>query len=307
MSLGALVITGPTACGKSALALELGSQIPVEIISLDSAQVYRGMDIGTAKPGAEIRQKLPHHLIDIRDPSVAYSVAEFRLDVITLVRQIDQRGKIAVIVGGSMLYLKALRDGIATLPRAEPSIRRDIEQIARQDGWEAVHAELAKVDPVAARRIKPTDTQRLQRALEIYRLTGRSMTALHQAGAEPCPFPLTEIAIIPDDRQALHATIKQRFETMLADGLVAEVKALHERQDLHPGLPAIKSVGYRQVWAYLSGEINHDTMVERAVAATRQLAKRQYTWLRGWQGMKVLPKPDLKQVLKTALATNILN
>ncbi len=302
----ALVITGPTACGKSALALELGSHAAVEIISADSAQVYLGMDIGTAKPRAEVRRWLPHHLIDIRDPSVSYSVAEFRQDVEGLVRQIDQRGKIAVIVGGSMLYLKALRDGIATLPKADPSIRRDIEQMATQYGWHQVHAELAQVDPAAASRIKPMDSQRLQRALEIYRLTGRTMTALHQAGAEPCSFPLTEIAIIPEDRRALHVAIKKRFEAMLADGLVAEVKALHKRQDLHPGLPAIKSVGYRQVWAYLSGETDYDTMVERAIAATRQLAKRQYTWLRSWQGIRVLPKPDIKQVLKTALSANIL-
>ena len=310
-----LVITGPTACGKSDLALRFTDRVAdltaVEIISADSAQVYRGMDIGTAKPTRAIRSRVPHHLIDIRDPSDPYSAADFRQDVETLIREIDGRGNLALIVGGTMLYLKTLKEGMAWLPGADPEIRQDITDMAGRHGWPSVHAELARVDPVSAARIKPTDRQRLQRALEVYRITGRSMTVLHgfnrgKAGVGPCPFPLTEIAVMPDNRMALNAAIKCRFERMLDAGLVEEVARLHRREDLHPGLPAMKAVGYRQVWAYLSGSHDYTTMVERAGTATRQLAKRQYTWLRSWRDLVIITEPDVSQVLKIAQAANML-
>jgi tRNA dimethylallyltransferase len=301
-----LVITGPTASGKSQLALEIAREVPSEIISADSAQVYRQMDIGTAKPPADVMLEVPHHLIDIRDPADPYSTASFRQDVLKLVPEITSRGKAVLIVGGTMLYLKALKEGLASLPEADPGIRDEIVALTERNGTSYLHQELKKIDSESARRIKPTDTQRLQRALEVYRITGRTMTELHKMPMSPCPFPLTEIAIMPDDRAALHARIQDRFMAMLDLGFIKEVEYLFNRPDLHAQLPAIKAVGYRQAWSHLAGEYSYGTMTEKAVVATRQLAKRQFTWLRSWQGLSVICEPDLEQALKIARSASIL-
>ena len=302
-----LVISGPTASGKSSLAIALAEHLDVEIISADSAQVYRGMDLGTAKPSDEVQALIPHHLLDIRDPSDTYSAADFRADTIRLVSDIKARGRVPVIVGGTMLYLKALKDGLADLPRADQSLRNEIAQTASQLGWTAIHEELARIDPESAARIKPTDTQRLQRAIEVFRLTGKSLTQLHRQKTEPCPFELLELAIVPPDRADLHRRIENRFAQMIEQGFVQEVALLFEREDLHAQLPAIKSVGYRQVWSYLNGDIGWEVMQASAVAATRQLAKRQYTWLRSWRDLIVLREPDVVQVLKMAHSGIILD
>ena len=304
---GAVVITGPTASGKSSLALALAERLDTEIISADSAQVYVGMDIGTAKPDPVMRQAVTHHLIDVRDPADPYSAADFRADVEQLVPEVLARGRLPVIAGGTMLYLKALKEGLATLPAADADIRRDINRQADQEGWDSLHAELRKVDPPAAARIRPTDTQRLQRAVEVYRKTGVPLSVMQRRGSAPCPFPLVEIAIVPPDRSALHQAIEDRFHRMLAGGLVDEVRLLHARKDLNPELPAIRAVGYRQIWSFLAGEITHEEMVEKAIAATRQLAKRQYTWLRRWQDLRVLEEEDTDRALKILRDTTILN
>ena len=293
-----LVVTGPTASGKSDLAIEMAREFPVEIVSVDSALVYHTMDIGTAKPDEKIRAEIPHHLIDIRDPLDPYSVAEFRVDAIDAIRTIRDRGRIPLLVGGTMLYLKALRDGIADLPPADESVRAGILDQAKTEGWPAVHARLLEVDPQAAARITAHDSQRLQRALEVYETTGETITSLHRVKKSECPFHLIEVAIMPSDRKALHQRIEERFTRMLSEGFLAEVAALFERGDLNPDLPSIKAVGSRQAWAYLRGEIDHETMRERAIIATRQLAKRQYTWLRSWKDLKILESPDLPQALK---------
>lgn len=305
---GAVVLAGPTASGKSALAMKLAaySALDVEIISADSAQVYRGMDIGTAKPDALIQQQIPHHLIDIREPDEPYSAAAFRADVLALVPEIIARGRLPLLVGGTMLYLKALKEGLAVLPEADEEVRQQILRQAANEGWDQLHRELSNIDPEAAARIRSTDTQRLQRALEVYRLTGSSLSELHRQTMEPCPFPLLEIAIMPPDRKSLHEVIARRFQEMLAAGFIEEVTRLKSNSALHPALPAIKAVGYRQVWAFLEGEIDRETMVEKAVAATRQLAKRQYTWLRSWQGLHILETPDTDQALKILRHSTIL-
>lgn len=305
---GAVVLAGPTASGKSALAMKLAaySALDVEIISADSAQVYRGMDIGTAKPDALIQQQIPHHLIDIREPDEPYSAAAFRADVLALVPEIIARGRLPLLVGGTMLYLKALKEGLAVLPEADEEVRQQILRQAANEGWDQLHRELSNIDPEAAARIRSTDTQRLQRALEVYRLTGSSLSELHRQTMEPCPFPLLEIAIMPPDRKSLHEVIARRFQEMLAAGFIEEVTRLKSNSALHPALPAIKAVGYRQVWAFLEGEIDRESMVEKAVAATRQLAKRQYTWLRSWQGLHILETPDTDQALKILRHSTIL-
>ncbi|MGB0692328.1 MAG: tRNA (adenosine(37)-N6)-dimethylallyltransferase MiaA [Pseudomonadales bacterium] len=304
---GALVIAGPTASGKSGLAFELANELEVEIISADSAQVYRGMDVGTAKPDAATQARIPHHLIDIRDPADPYSAAAFRSDVVKLVPQILARGRLPLIVGGTMLYLKALKEGLAEMPEAVPEVREAILAEAAEVGWAVLHAELARIDPASAARIRPTDTQRLQRALEVFRVTGMSLTAFHAQQIEPCPFPLLELAIMPPDRAGLHRVIATRFEQMIAAGLVKEVARLKSDPALNPALPAMRAVGYRQVWAYLEGQYDHPTMVEKGIIATRQLAKRQYTWLRGWSDLQLLATPDKAEALKMLRRGTILS
>ena len=306
MMSGALVITGPTACGKSDLALEIARRLPVEIVSVDSAQVYRDMDIGTAKPSNDVQFEIPHHLIDIRDPSEPYSAADFRQDAIAAVQDIQARGKIPLLVGGTMLYLKALKDGMATLPPANEEIRARITDLAAQKGWGVVHEKLQDVDPEAAMRINPNDPQRLQRALEVYEITGKSLTAHHRKATSPCPFELLEIAIMPPDRALLHQRIEARFDVMLESGFLREVKMLRDRGDLHENLPSIKAVGYRQIWSHLQGNIDYSTMREMAIVATRQLAKRQFTWLRSWKDLHVIESPDIEETLKILNSASIL-
>lgn len=274
-----LAITGPTACGKTDLALMMAEEFPLEIISMDSAMVYRGMDIGTAKPGPAILDGVRHHLIDIRDPEQIYSAGEFAADARALISAINQRGKLALITGGTMLYLKSLRDGIADLPERDPDIRAEIDRRAASEGWPALHAELAQVDPVAAGKIEPADRQRIQRALEVFAITGTCLTDLQRDAAAPS-FDVPGIALIPSDRARLGRDIAQRFDAMLAAGLVDEVRSLRERPGLSADSTSMRSVGYRQIWSWLDGNTGWDEAVDRAVIATRQLAKRQMTWLR---------------------------
>jgi tRNA dimethylallyltransferase len=273
-------LTAPTASGKTELALRLAEQFPVEIISMDSAMVYRGMDIGTAKPSEWQRAQVPHHLIDICDPADSYSAGRFLEDTVRLATEITERGRIPLIVGGTMMYLRALRCGLAPLPKAHAQVRAEIDAEADQRGWAALHAQLAAIDPSAARRIEPADRQRIQRALEIWRTTGATLSEHLAAGLQRAPLRLTTIALIPRERAVLHAAIEQRFDAMLAAGFESEVRVLHERNDLHRGLAALRCVGYRQLLEYLDGVISLALARERAIAATRQLAKRQLTWLR---------------------------
>lgn len=290
----ALCLLGPTASGKTDLAVRLAQIAPVELISVDSTQVYRGMDIGSGKPDAETLAIAPHHLIDIRDPADSYSAADFRADALPLIAQIHGRGRIPLLVGGTMLYFKVLRDGLADMPHADARVRSDIERLASEGGWAAVHARLAEVDPQSAERIHPNDPQRLQRALEVFLVTGRTMTELHAeervaaSDSESLPFDLQFMAIVPEERGDLHQKIAQRFQSMLQAGFVAEVEKLYRRGDLSAELPALKSVGYRQIWQYLLGNLDYDEMVERGIIATRQLAKRQFTWMRSWRGLTIL-------------------
>jgi tRNA dimethylallyltransferase len=288
----AVCLMGPTASGKTRAAELLVESGPFDIISVDSALVYRGLDIGSGKPDAATLARAPHRLIDIRDPAQPYSAADFRADAIREMHSIVARGRIPLLVGGTMLYFKALRDGLAALPSATPAIRERIVALAQSEGWAAVHARLQQVDPVAAARIHPNDPQRLQRALEVYEATGTSLTALHQAQPSghmsDLPCELLFVAMLPHDRAALHQLIAERFHAMLAAGLVDEVSALKQRTDLHAALPSIRSVGYRQVWSYLDGDDDYVTMTAKAIAATRQLAKRQFTWLRSWRDLDAI-------------------
>ena len=280
----AVAIMGPTASGKTAAALEIARRIPAEIISVDSALVYRGMDIGTAKPTSAERAAVSHHLIDILDPRDAYSVMQFRHDALRLVDDIVARGKLPLLVGGTMLYFKALQDGLDALPPADAALRARLDEEAAQIGSPAMHAKLAAIDPDTAARLKPNDAQRIQRALEIFELTGQPMSQLlAKAPRSELPFTLLPLALEPSDRSVLHARIAARFDAMLDDtdgGLIAEVEALRARGDLHLGLPSMRCVGYRQAWEYLDGAYDWATMREKGIAATRQLAKRQLTWLR---------------------------
>ena len=277
----AVLLLGPTASGKSALALALAERFDVEIVSVDSAQIYRGMDIGTAKPDAATRERVTHHLIDIVDPTEAYSAARFRADALAAAGEIRARGRVPLFVGGTMLYFKALIEGLSALPRAEPEVRARIDARAAVEGWPALHASLAEVDPAAAARLDPADAQRIQRALEVFEITGKPLSALQGARETGDALgPAMPVAIVPPDRAALHAVIAERFDAMLAAGLVDELRKLRVRHALAPGLPSMRCVGYRQAWEFLEGDIDAAGLRAKGIAATRQLAKRQFTWLR---------------------------
>ena len=284
----AILLMGPTASGKTAVVFELARRLPLEVISVDSAQVYRDMDIGTAKPSPAELARCPHHLIDILSPEEAYSAARFRADALRLMDETTARGHVPLLAGGTMLYFKALREGLSELPQAEPQLRREIDEQARARGWPALHAELAILDPQAAARLQPGDAQRIQRALEIVRLTGRPLADSYAAKTDVTPpFRLIPLALLPSDRSALHERIARRFEQMLARGLVEEVEALRGRYRLSLELPSMRAVGYRQVWAYLEGEMDFAAMRMKGIVATRQLAKRQMTWLRAMTSVEV--------------------
>ena len=282
MARSAYALLGPTASGKSALALQLAASRPVEIVSMDSAQVYRGMDIGTAKPDASERARVPHHLIDLVDPDESYSTGRWRAQAVRTISGILERGKIALLVGGTMLYYRALVSGIDTLPQADPQVRAELDANAARLGWPALHAQLEAVDPRSAHRISPNDSQRIQRALEVWRVTGKPLSTLQGSSKPDLPFRLKAFACIPRERDALHARITARFDAMLEAGLVEEVRSLRSRYALSAGMPSMRAVGYRQVWDYLEGQSAEPEMRERAIAATRQLAKRQLTWLRSF-------------------------
>ena len=277
----AIFLMGPTASGKTGVAVELVQRLPLEIISVDSALVYRHMNIGTAKPDAATLALAPHHLIDLIDPTESYSAAQFCQDALALMHDITARGKIPFLVGGTMLYFKALREGLNDMPAADLAVRVEIDARAQALGWGALHAELAQVDPVTAARLHPADAQRISRALEIYAQTGQPMSSyLNRAATSPLPYRVLPLALLPSDRAVLHARIAQRFDAMLRQGLVEEVENLRSRFELNPQLPSMRCVGYRQTWLHLSGEISRDELRERGIYATRQLAKRQITWLR---------------------------
>jgi tRNA dimethylallyltransferase len=263
--------------------MALAERVPLEIVTMDSAQVYRGMDIGTAKPAAAERARAPHHLIDLLDPDRTYSTGRWRTDAIAAIREILARGKTPLIVGGTMLYYRALVGGLDALPQADPEVRAAIDAEAGSRGWPAMHAELERVDPKSARRISAGDTQRIQRALEVWRLTGKPLSALQGAAPGTLPFALKALALVPADREALHERIAHRFDAMLKAGLVDEVKRLRSRYRLTLGMPSMRAVGYRQVWQHLEGELDEAQLREQAIAATRQLAKRQLTWLRSFR------------------------
>ncbi|WP_374188954.1 tRNA (adenosine(37)-N6)-dimethylallyltransferase MiaA [Thalassotalea euphylliae] len=295
-----ICLMGPTASGKTALAMALYDALPCEIISVDSALVYRGMDIGTAKPTAEEQAKYPHRLIDIIDPSESYSAADFCRDALRAIAEIRAQGKIPLLVGGTMMYFKSLIDGISPLPEASPQVRAEINEQAQTHGWEYLHNELQQVDPVSAERIHPNDPQRLTRALEVYRLTGNTLTQLTAVKGDTLQGDVLQFAIVPADRATLHQRIEQRFQQMIAQDFKQEVVKLKSRGDLHEDLPSIRCVGYRQMWQHLNGECDFDEMVFRGVCATRQLAKRQLTWLRNWPNLHRLDMDDstnLAQVL----------
>jgi tRNA dimethylallyltransferase len=281
-----ICLLGPTATGKTDLAIALAQQLPIEIISVDSAMVYRGMDIGTGKPNKKILTTVPHHLIDIRNPSEVYSAADFRADALKAINSILHKNKIPLLVGGTMLYFKALLMGLADLPTADKELREQLAQQVNEKGLIAMHQQLIEIDPVAANRIHPNDPQRLLRALEVYYLTGVNLsTHIATAMQQTFPYPVMQLALTVNNRALLHERIAKRFQNMLAQGLVTEVEKLHACDDLHENLPALRSVGYRQVWQYLEHKLTYDQMVERAIIATRQLAKRQLTWLRSWPGL----------------------
>jgi tRNA dimethylallyltransferase len=295
----ALFLMGPTASGKSDLAIRLRQKYPVEIISVDSALIYKGMDVGTAKPDARELSLAPHRLIDILDPSEAYSVADFRQDALREMQAIVNEGKIPLLVGGTMLYYKALLDGLSPLPAANPAVRQQIESQAQEQGWAALHAQLQQIDPISAARIHPNDPQRLSRALEVYKISGKTLTELTQTKGESIPFRVKQFAIAPMDRAELHRRIELRFEKMVKSGFEEEVKALYDRNDLHPDLPSIRCVGYRQMWDYFDGNSTLDEAIYRGICATRQLAKRQLTWLRSWDELTWLDSENIERAVET--------
>ncbi|MGN2389074.1 tRNA (adenosine(37)-N6)-dimethylallyltransferase MiaA [Pseudomonas syringae] len=317
----AIFLMGPTAAGKTDLAIELSKVLPCELISVDSALVYRGMDIGTAKPSKAQLAEFPHRLIDILDPAQSYSAADFRSDALAAMAQITARGNIPLLVGGTMLYFKALLDGLADMPAANAAVRAQLEADAQAFGWQSLHDQLAVVDPVSAARIHPNDPQRLIRALEVYRVSGMSMTAHREqqtaqsteaaaSGCQQLPYTVANLAIAPADRKVLHQRIALRFEQMLDQGFLDEVLALRSRGDLHAGLPSIRAVGYRQVWDHLDGKLTREEMQERGIIATRQLAKRQFTWLRSWDNLHwldSLASDNLSRALKYLGSVSILS
>ena len=292
----AFALLGPTASGKSRLAMALASNFPLEIVSVDSAQVYRGMDIGTAKPLAAERRGVPHHLIDIVDPVERYSAGRFRADALRVIGEIFSRSKVPLIVGGTMLYYRTLVVGLDSLPQGDREIRARIDSEAKRKGWPALHAQLSEVDPAAARRIQPGDAQRIQRALEVWELTGRPLSELQAGAKDPLPFELKAFAIVPQDRIKLHRRIADRFDAMLKAGLVDELRELRKRYGLSAGLPSMRCVGYRQVWRFLEKESSEAEMREAATAATRQLAKRQLTWLRSLPDLELVDPADWRRV-----------
>ncbi|EPF0600529.1 tRNA (adenosine(37)-N6)-dimethylallyltransferase MiaA [Yersinia enterocolitica] len=297
----AIFIMGPTASGKTALSIALRQRLPVELVSVDSALIYRGMDIGTAKPSAEELALAPHRLIDIRDPAESYSAADFRKDALKEMADITAAGRIPLLVGGTMLYFKALLDGLSPLPSADPQVRQRIEQQAAELGWEVLHQQLAEIDPVAAARIHPNDPQRLSRALEVFFISGKTLTELTKISGETLPYRVHQFAIAPVSRELLHQRIELRFHQMLDAGFETEARALFDRGDLHTDMPAIRCVGYWQMWSYLSGEIDYDEMVYRGICATRQLAKRQMTWLRGWGSVQWLDSDKPGEALDSVI------
>jgi tRNA dimethylallyltransferase len=283
----AILLMGPTASGKSALAIELARTLPAEIISVDSALVYRGMDIGTAKPSPALRAEVPHHLIDLLDPAESYSAGRFRRDALAAMEAVRARDRVPLLVGGTMLYFRALERGLAELPEADAALRAELDAAAARLGWPALHAELARVDPVSAARITPGDSQRIQRALEVWRLSGTPLSQLQAAATKAPPgWQFLKLGLAPDSRTRLYEAIERRFQHMMAAGFLAEVARLYRRGDLHPGLPAIRAVGYRQLWAFLEGECGLEEATKRAIIATRRLAKRQLTWLRAERGLR---------------------
>lgn len=305
----AVLILGPTASGKSAVALALAERFRGEIVSVDSAQVYRGLDIGTAKPTAGERARVPHHLVDVIDPTEAYSAGRFRDDALRLVREIHARGRLPILAGGTMLYFSALTRGLAELPAAHAALRADIERRALADGWPALHEALRRVDPESAARIEPNDAQRIQRALEVHRITGRPLSAIQaERGSVALPFSPLRIALEPSDRAVLHERIAQRFRAMIAAGLVDEVRGLRARYALSGTLPSMRAVGYRQVWETLEGTAPPETLQARGIAATRQLAKRQLTWLRSMMapGHDAFDPPQSFDCLDPALVSRVI-
>ncbi len=290
-----VLLMGPTAAGKSALALALAERLGGEVVSVDSAQIYRGMDIGTAKPDSAMRARVAHHLIDIVDPTQSYSAARFRTDALTAIMAIRARHRVPIVAGGTMLYFKALTEGLSALPQANPTVRARIDARAAALGWPALHAALARVDPATAARLAPSDAQRIQRALEVFELTGKPLSALQGARDSGTSLgPVLRVALVPGDRARLHAAIAERFDAMLAAGLVEELRRLRARHALDPSLPSMRCVGYRQAWEYLDGRLDEAALRAKGIAATRQLAKRQLTWLRSTPAMTFDPEvPDL--------------
>jgi tRNA dimethylallyltransferase len=301
-------ITGPTACGKTDLALALAERVPLEIVSMDSAMVYRGLDIGTAKPSPAVREAVPHHLIDIVEPTQSYSAGGFARDAASLIAAINARGRLPLLVGGTLLYLRALRDGLAALPRADRAVRAELDREAAAHGWASLHARLRELDPEAAARIAPSDRQRIQRALEVHVLTGRPITALQRAGTDAARPKMLALALVPENRTDLGVRIERRFNAMVEAGFVAEVERLRARGDLDCDMPAMRAVGYRQLWAYLDGSCAWDEARAKALAATRQYAKRQLTWLRGDRAIESWPAlaPELLNRCMTRLSKESL-
>ena len=302
-----LFIMGPTASGKTDLALQLFDHQQVEIISVDSALIYKGMDIGTAKPDHETLSRYPHALVDILDPIESFSASEFVEQATRLINVAHSKGKLPVLVGGTILYFKALAEGLATMPKANPALRREIERQAEQEGWPALHEKLSKLDPASGRRLKPLDQQRIQRALEVVLSTGKSIeTFWHEQTSKEHPWEIIPLALMPKDRSWLHKRIEQRFDLMIAEGFQHEVERLRARGDLHLDLPSVRCVGYRQMWQYLDGDYDWEAMKFKSVVATRQLAKRQMTWLRGWQNATVLDPEDQNIFDKTLALINTI-